>query len=367
MKKAVTITNLAGLAFSLALGVLGGCVNLDKPSAVADCSSGLSEPCVDKLKGDAAADDATGADAWLESDAKGDAIDDVIGADQADARVPTGEDAAADTSAQPLPDALTSDATIVPDAAADATLSDLAGPDSFSAGIDAQPGSPDLRSDDGAGANNDAADALPASPDIAAPADAAVPVNTTLINFRSGKATGTAMNGYGWVTLGADDTVTSPVCGAAKAPITSAAPCASDTVWDNPNALCVTGTVPAASDYATNWGLQVGVNVKDKSPLVAGGIPFKWVGVNISGTPSSGLRLELHRHGDLEGNKYCAMLTSGALVPLARFNTQCWNDLGAAFPDADGSAVDEISVQVSPAATDTVVKGLCLEGVLLGD
>jgi hypothetical protein len=376
MNKAVTLANLVGFALPLVIGVFAtGCVNLDKPSSVADCSSGHPQPCVNGDKSDAAATgDTTNDDAKLAPDdlgnpdaTVGDAgvtTDDATGANRADAGTASIEDSAPETPVQISPDALPGDAKLATDATADTTLADTAGPDFFPMGIDAQTSSPDMPSADAVGVNADAADALPASPDTTA----ALPESTTIVNFKSGKATGTVMNGYGWVTLGSADSVTSPVCGAAKSAITSTAPCLADTSWDSPTKLCVTGTVPAASDYAANWGLQVGVNVKDKSPLVAGGIPFKWVGVNVSGIPSTGLRLELHRNGDKEGVTYCSMLTTGDLVPVAEFNTQCWSGLGSPFPDADGSKIDEISVQVSPAsASDTAVTGLCFESVILGN
>jgi hypothetical protein len=208
-------------------------------------------------------------------------------------------------------------------------------------------------------------DSAPDQPSLDGP-----PATTTTITFKAGRATAAGMNGYGWVTLGSADSVSSPKCGAASTPITAAAPCAADIVWDSTTVLCVTGTVPALSaaatddEYVANWGIEVGTNLRE--PLAAAGLAFKTVAVNVTGLPSTGLRLELHRSGDPSGTTYCALLTSGSPIPITKFNTQCWNDLGDALTEADAVKIDKIGVQVSSGSTEIAVTKLCLESIVLG-
>ncbi len=76
----------------------------------------------------------------------------------------------------------------------------------------------------------------------------------TEVTFSNGKAAG-AMTGFGWVALGAQDTVTNPTCQGAA--ITSATYCLGQVTWNSTNALCVTGSIPAVAatnpDYTNNW------------------------------------------------------------------------------------------------------------------
>jgi hypothetical protein len=372
---------IAGLVLPMALGVFGaGCVNLDKPSAVEDCASGKTGPCIDGDKKDAAAanqdvagnDGASSNDALPGADRPGDSVDlsrpEDASADRTDAGTPPDPDAAPDTSTPAL-DALQPDTR--PAAYDTAGSPDVPGPEVPPMPIDGQPGAEDAAdvrlpdaSDVGPASGADLA--LDTPPDL--PAPDGPPATTTTITFKAGRATATGVNGFGWVTLGALDTVTSPVCGATGTPITAAAPCAADSVWDSTTALCVTGTVPALSvtdpDYVGNWGVQVGTNLRE--PAAASGLTFKSVAVAITGTPSSGLRLELHRAGDAVGTTFCALFTSGTPIPLTKFNTQCWNDLGEAFPDADGAKVDKIGVQVSSGSADIPIDSLCLNSIVLG-
>jgi hypothetical protein len=381
MKKAVAFANIASLVFPMAVGFFGtGCVNLDKPSAVAACASGKTGPCLDGDKKDAAGarDDVASSEALPGADRPSDTADlpradgagagaDAAGVDRADAGLP-GVDAEPDTSSTAV-DASPADTR---PAALDTTGPvDVAATEVPRTPIDGQPGSADVADLHPADASDAGPDSGPdvgldTPPDL--PAPDGPPPTTTTITFKSGRASATGVNGFGWVSLGSADTVTSPVCGATATPITATAPCISDSVWDSTTALCVTGTVPALSatdpDYTANWGVQVGTNLRE--PLGPGGLTFKSVAVNITGTPLSGLRLELHRSGDASGTTYCALVTSGTAIALTKFNTQCWNDLGDAFPDADGAKVDKISIQVSSGAADIPINRLCLSSIVLG-
>jgi hypothetical protein len=343
---------------------------LDKPAAVAACSSSQDDPCFDGEKKDAAvtnddvrdagADRTTG-DVRIAEDAGPDAL----GTDKPDANLPVGAEAGPETPLPPPIDAPPPDTR--PVAYDAAGLPDSASPE-VPRPIDSQPGSPDL-------ADAAFADAAPdlgpdlgpdSAPDL--PSPDTPPVSTTTITFKDGRAVATGLTGYGWVSLGSADTVTSPKCGAAGAAITAAAPCLADIVWTSQTALCTTGTIPSVStspDYAANWGIQVGTNLKD--PQAAGGLSFKSIAVNVTGSPLTGLRLELHRSGDPEGTTYCALMTPGTLIPISKFNTKCWNGLGDALTEADAAKIDKIGVQVSSDSEAIAVNDLCLQSIVLGN
>lgn len=356
-------------------------MNLDKPSAVAACASGKTGPCVDGDKKDAALTngDVQGSDTLPNTDRPSDTANvrddagagpDAAAADRADAGLPAGSDATAELPSTGSPDGSQNDAR-------QTTLDSAGSPDDVApevsqAPIDGPPASADLaevRASD-AGPDSSPDLGLDTPPDL--PSPDGPPGITTTITFKSGRATATGVNGYAWVTLGSADTVTSPTCGAAATPITAAAPCTANIAWGSgTSGLCVTGTVPALSagasdqEYAANWGVQVGTNIRE--PVGAGGLAFKSVAVNVAGTPSSGLRLELHRSGDPVGTTYCALFTPGTPVPLSKFNTQCWNDLGAALSEADAVNIDKIGVQVSSGSDEITITNLCLNSIVLGN
>jgi hypothetical protein len=376
---------LAGLIAPMALAVAGlGCVNLDKPESVAACSSGVNGPCRDNPQPDAAEvrdarNDATAApdagpdsvvpispgDARIETDVL--AFGDVR--QENDAAVPVTPDAGQDIGKTTQPDASASDARVAEDVAADLPVADVRGAD----GTAASPEAPVVLPDTGLPDVIDTSDAV-STPDNSAVTDTVASpdkpdVATTVITFKSGRGNG-IMTGYGWVTLGASDTVTSPTCGATNAAITSASSCSTQTNWNSSTALCVTGSIPAlpevpsATDYTNNWGIQVGVNAKE--PNAAIGQSFDTIALNLSGTPTSGLRIELHRSGDAVGTTYCALWTSSDPVPLTSFNTECWNDGGVAMTAADVPNIDKVGLQVTSGSAPITVTDLCIQSIVFG-
>ncbi len=370
----------------MVLAVAGlGCVNLDKPEAVAACSSGLNGPCSNNAEPDAAKvndarDDATAApDAGLDSAipiSPGDARieTDVLAAgdvrQENDAAVPVTPDAGQDIGKTTQPDASVSDARVAEDVAADLPVADVRGADDTAVAPEApvpDTGLPDVIDTSDAVSTPDNSAATDATDTVASPDKP--DVATTVITFNSGRGNG-IMTGYGWVTLGASDTVTSPTCGATSAPITSASSCSTQTNWDSSTALCVTGSIPALpetptqTDYTNNWGIQVGVNAKE--PNAAIGQSFATIALNLSGTPTSGLRIELHRSGDAVGTTYCALWTSGDPVPLTSFNTECWNDGGVAMTAADVPNIDKVGLQVTSGAAPITVTDLCIQSIVFG-
>jgi len=200
---------------------------------------------------------------------------------------------------------------------------------------------------------------------------AAASVNTgKTVTFATGKGVG-AMTGYGFVSLGSGDTVSSPTCGAAKAAITSAAPCAASPNWSSATALCVSGAIPAlpaaptATDYAANWGVSVGLNVTDPATAGLGAVAFTSIAATLTGTPITGLRMTLHRKGDPDSTSYCSAVTSGTAVPFTSFATDCYNTVPVGkLTAADIPLIDKVSIQVSSTSTAAItVTDLCITGI----
>jgi hypothetical protein len=188
--------------------------------------------------------------------------------------------------------------------------------------------------------------------------------------FLYGEATG-PITGFGWIALGASDWVSDPTCGYYGAPITETSPCLDTTNWNSPTALCISATIPALpaaptqGDYDNNWGVQIGVNatITPGEPI---GRAYSTIAMSFSGSPTAGLRVELHRAGDPDATTYCATNT-GAPVPLTTFNTACWDNTGIAFTAADAPLIDKVGVQVSSTLAAITVANLCLNSITFGD
>ena len=181
------------------------------------------------------------------------------------------------------------------------------------------------------------------------------PGNTgTTVTFKNGKGVG-AMTGYGYVALGADDSISDPTCGTSEAEITAAADCKTTTNWNAEDKLCMTGSIPALGDepdYEANWGVSVGLNATD--PDTGGlGQSFSSVTITTSGSPSSGLRAIVHLKGDGESVQYCSPLTSGTAIPFTDFSLTCWDTAkpGTAITAAQVKDIDKIAVQVNSGST----------------
>jgi hypothetical protein len=187
------------------------------------------------------------------------------------------------------------------------------------------------------------------------------------VTFLNGKAVG-AMTGYGWVDLGSADSVSDPTCGPNKAAMTKAAPCAVAN-WSSTTALCISGSIPALpatptqTDYNNNLGVVVGANATD--PAGAGlGQAFASITITTTGSPSSGVRAQIHRLGDPEAMSYCAALTPGTAIPLTKFASDCYNtNPTGVFAAADIPKIDKVSVEVFSASTAITVTNLCITGI----
>jgi hypothetical protein len=189
------------------------------------------------------------------------------------------------------------------------------------------------------------------------------------VTFLNGKAVG-AMTGYGFPALGSSDTVSDPTCGPTKATITKATPCAASPNWSSTTGICISGSIPAlpaapaATDYSNNWGVSVGVSSTD--PAGAGlGQSFSSITIAMSGSPTSGLRAQVHRKGDPVDTSYCSPLTPGTAIPLTSFTLTCYNTAapGTAITAADVPNIDQVMVQVSSTSTAITVTSLCITGI----
>jgi hypothetical protein len=173
------------------------------------------------------------------------------------------------------------------------------------------------------------------------------------------------MTGYGWIAFGSADTVSDPMCGTEK--FTSTTKCAA-TTWGTKDSLCISASIPAlpatpaASDYSSNWGVQIGIDSTEAKGTL--GQSFSSITIAVSGSPSSGLRAKVHRKGDAEGTDYCANITSGA-ISFTSFTAACWDKTtpGAAISAADVPNIDQIGIQVPSGSTAIDVKSLCITGI----
>jgi hypothetical protein len=176
------------------------------------------------------------------------------------------------------------------------------------------------------------------------------------------------MTGWGWVALGALDVITDPTC--AGVPITKAKPCFTSPSWNSLTALCISGSIPALpaapvqSDYDNNWGIEIGVNANpdDTVPI---GEAYSTIAVSVTGTPTVGLRLILHRLGDPGNIAYCAGYT-GATMKLTSFNTRCSDNSGVFFTAPDAPKIDKVGVQISSTFSAITVTNLCLNCIIFG-
>jgi hypothetical protein len=197
---------------------------------------------------------------------------------------------------------------------------------------------------------------------------AATPGNVGIVTFSSSAAVG-AMTGQGWVALGAIDVITDPTCGGV--PITNAAPCVGTTTWNTPDSLCVSGSIPelpsapGQADYTNNWGIQIGVNAS-QTPGVTIGKTFSTINLGLTGLPTAGLRVELHRAGDPDGTTYCHEYT-GQPIKLTDFRTMCWGDITSVpLTASDVANIDRVDIQASSTVVPITVTNMCLNSITFG-
>jgi len=189
--------------------------------------------------------------------------------------------------------------------------------------------------------------------------------STAFVTFMNGQATG-LMDGWGWASPGAQDSLYSPTC--AGQPITATTPCTTMTTWSSNNELCITGTIPAlpatptASGYSDNWGIMVAAQCQDPPGPLGGS--FRTINIQLSGSPTIGLRAVVHRWGDAETANYCASVTSNTPIAFTAFNTACLDGSGTSLTLGDVPNLDWIGIQI-PSGPSAIKVNLCWGAIFL--
>ena len=195
----------------------------------------------------------------------------------------------------------------------------------------------------------------------------------TTVTFLNGMAQG-AMAGYGCVSLGILDSLTSPTCGGAQIKgltpsdpaLTFSSSCApANITWNSTTALCATGSIPAwppnpsDADYRNNWGVLIGVNAGELAQAI--GTAYRSITFTLTGQPMSGLRAIVHLRSDPGNITYCyEMTTTGSPIYFTSFNTECWHTGGKNLLSSDVARIDQVGVAVVASNTAISVRNLCL-------
>lgn len=198
------------------------------------------------------------------------------------------------------------------------------------------------------------------------------------VAFAQGRAQG-AMSGYGYVSLGVLDRVTSPTCGGmpigslapSEPPVTFDSTCWPNAItWSSSSALCVNGEIPAWSpspsymDYLINWGILVGAATRD--PVQGIGVSYRTVALTVTGGECDTMRAVVHLADDPANLVYCAAMTSGVPIRLSSFNTECFFGSGTALSLSDVPKIDKVAVQVPSRRTAVKLKDFCLTKIEFG-
>jgi hypothetical protein len=194
----------------------------------------------------------------------------------------------------------------------------------------------------------------------------------TEATFVLGRGQG-ALTGYGHVSLGVVDSVTSPTCNGMQIggvspttpPLTFNSTCRPSAItWGSATGLCVSGAIPGWSskqsnvDYMINWGIMVGVATRE--PVQAIGVSYESIALTVSGWDSDPLLAVVHLADDASNLTYCAWMTSGDAFKLSSFNTECFFGSGKRLADNDVDRIDKVGVQVPSARSAITLSDFCL-------
>jgi len=183
-------------------------------------------------------------------------------------------------------------------------------------------------------------------------------VGATTIAVSDGMGIG-LFTGAGWVSMGLDDTVTTPTCGGIVLTSSTAASCP-DLTWSTEDSLCVAGSLPSLgsmSDPTDYLGVEVGVAAVSGTSV---GQAFKTVAFYLTSSAEV-WRAGVHLKGDSADTTYCygdirfnppVLTTSGQDLPLASFFEGCsgTSSTGASFPSGREHDIDSVFLQVYPQA-----------------
>jgi hypothetical protein len=194
----------------------------------------------------------------------------------------------------------------------------------------------------------------------------------TEATFVSGRAQG-ALTGYGYVSLGVVDSITSPTCNGMQIgglapsdpPVTFNSTCRPSAItWGSATGLCVSGTIPGWSSYSSHmdsmidWGIMVGVATRQ--PVQTMGVSYGSIALTVSGWNSESVLAVVHLADDASNLTYCASMTSGVAIKLQSFNTECIFSSGRGLADKDVERIDKIGVQVPSSRSVITLSDFCL-------
>jgi hypothetical protein len=195
--------------------------------------------------------------------------------------------------------------------------------------------------------------------------------------FVAGRAQG-ALSGYGSVSLGVVDSVTSPTCNGMQIggvtpsmpPVTFNSTCRPSAItWGTATGLCASGTIagwsanPSYVDSMIDWGILVGVATGE--PVQALGVAYDSITLTVSGWSSGTLFAVVHLADDASNLTYCARMTSGNSIKLSSFNTECFFGNGKSLCDSDMERIDKIGVQVPSSQSPSTLSDFCLTQIEL--
>jgi len=195
---------------------------------------------------------------------------------------------------------------------------------------------------------------------------------STVATFGSGRGQG-ALTGYGQISLGVVDSVTSPTCNGmpigglspSAPPVTFNSTCRPSAItWGATAGLCVSGTIPAWStnrsyvDSMINWGILIGVAARE--PVQAIGVSYSTMALTVSGWDAGPLLVVVHLADDPSNLTYCGWADPGEAVKLSTFNTECYFNSGKGLSDKDVDRIDKIGVQVPSSRSAITLTDFCL-------
>ena len=134
--------------------------------------------------------------------------------------------------------------------------------------------------------------------------------------------------------------------------------------WDTYSSFCAKGTVAANPTYISYAGAGFDVNQPTTSSGGAAAllvIDAKLMIVSFTNPGNSPLRIQMN---DPNNDNWCydiSNATSPVTIPLASFNTACWNDSGSFF--APGTAITSIALVVPGDSVVDTPYSFCLLGV----
>ena len=193
--------------------------------------------------------------------------------------------------------------------------------------------------------------------------------------FVSGRGQG-AMSGYGYVSLGVVDSVTSPTCNGMQIgglapstpPVTFNSTCRpSGITWGSATGLCVSGSIPGWSshssyiNYMIDWGIMVGAAVRE--PVQAIGVSYRSIALTVSGWDADSLFAVVHLADDASNLTYCAWMRSVEAIDLSSFNTECFFKSGTSLAADDVQRIDKVGVHVSSDQSEITLSDFCLTKV----